>query len=104
MATSTVTLNGKTYPLSWGNLAKVRYTGVPASVRAMGGAVDIAVMVWACIAVKPNPFETWEHLAEAIQPDQIPSLVEALAPLFAEDSPEKKVTAESGPSPVSASA
>ena len=101
--TSTFTLKGHTYPLSWGNLAKVRYTGVPASVRAMGGAVDIVVMVWACVAQKPNPFETWEHLAELVEPDNIPDLVEALAPLF-EDSAEKKSISVSGPLPDSASA
>jgi hypothetical protein len=103
MTTPSVILNGKSYPLSWGNLAKVRYTGVPANVRAMGGAVDIAVMVWACIAEKPNPFETWEHVAEVIEPEQIPALVEALAPLF-EDTAEKKSTTGSGPLLDSASA
>lgn len=101
--TSSFTLNGKTYPLAWGNLAKVRYSGVPAGVRSMGGIVDIAVMLWACIAQKPNPFETWEHLAEHIKPEDIGDLAKALAPLFADDTPEKKSSVESGPLPESAS-
>lgn len=103
MSTSSFTLNGKTYPLAWGNLAKVRFSGVPAGVRTMGGVVDIAVMLWACVAQKPNPFETWEHLAEQIKPEDVPDLARALAPLFAEDSAEKKSSVASGPSPDSAS-
>jgi len=97
MATSSFTIGGKTYPLAWGNLAKVRYSGVPASVRSMGGAVDIAVMLWACIASKPNPFESWEHLAEQIQPEDIADLAKALSPLFEAETPEKKSSSASGP-------
>lgn len=103
-ATTTITLGGKSYPLAWGNLAKVRYSGVPDSVRKMGGVVDYAVTLWCCIAVKPNPFETWEHLAEQIKPEDIPEVVKALSPLFEAETPEKKSDSVSGPSPASGSA
>lgn len=102
--TSSFTIGGKTYPLAWGNLAKVRYTGVPASVRGMSGAVDLAVTLWSCIAVKPNPFETWEHLADLITPEDVGPLLEAVSPLFTQETPEKKSSSESGPSPSSDSA
>lgn len=101
MKTSTITLNGKTYPLSWGNLAKVRYTGVPTAVRSMGGVVDLAVMVWACIAVKPNPFDTWEHVAEIIKPEDVLAISDAISSLFEEDTAEKKSIEPSGLSPSS---
>lgn len=103
MANSTCIIAGKEYPLSWGNLAKVRYSGVPASVRTMGGVVDVAVMLWACIAQKPNPFETWEHLAEHIKAEDVPDLAKALAPLFEPETPEKKSSSASGPLPDSGS-
>lgn len=101
MAQSSFTLGGKTYPLSWGNLAKLRYSGIPASTRALGGGVDIAVMLWACTAQKPNPFETWEHLAEHITSEDIPALANALSPLFEIETVEKKSVNESGPLPAS---
>lgn len=103
MPVSSFTLQGKTYPLAWGNLAKVRYSGVAPSIQKMGGVVDIAVMLWACIAQKPNPFESWEHLAEQITPEDVGPLANALVPLFEAETPEKKSISVNGPSPASAS-
>jgi lipoate-protein ligase A len=99
----TVTLGGQSCPLAWGNLAKVRYSGVPFAVRKMGGLVDLSVMVWACIARKPSPFDTWEDVAEHVTDENCQALVEAVSALFPEPSAEKKSTSESGPSPDSAS-
>jgi len=99
-----VNLGGRDYPLAWGNLAKVRYSGVCDAHRKLGGGVDLAIMVWACIAQKPSPFETWEDVAEHLSNDNVDAVREQLAKVFETDTPEKKSTVENGPSPVSASA
>ena len=100
-----VTIDGKTHELVWGNLARVRYSGIPAEVRAAGGVVPMATMIWAAFAAKPHPYATWEHLAEFITPENMAELsaaLEAALPKAQDD--EKKNTCENlaGPSSTSA--
>jgi hypothetical protein len=87
----TATINGVAYPLAWGNLARIRFSGIDKSMRESDGAVQIVTMLWASLAVKPNPFPTWEHLAEHVTQDNIGELETALlASLPKAEDAEKK--------------
>lgn len=95
-----VRLAGQDYPLVWGTLARVRYSGVAKSHRDLGGAAQQAVFLWCAIAQKPNPFETWEHLAEQMDQADTGKYTEAIiAVLPAPATEEKKTTSETSPSP-----
>jgi hypothetical protein len=74
----TVTIAGKKYPLCWGQLAKIRYSGVIAAYPHARGAFGAAAMVWAAIAAKPHPFETVEHFIEAASEEELKLAFEAL--------------------------
>ena len=97
---STFTLAGKEYPLVWGNLARHRFASLPKEVRNGGGYVPDIGILWSAIAVKPNPFPTWEHVAELVGDEELPKLQEVLIALFpaAEDA-EKKTEPIPSPSP-----
>lgn len=98
-----IEIGNQSYPIAWGNLAKMRFTTIPQHVREATGPAAVAAMAWACIAAKPNPFPTWEHLAEQVSFEQAPKLLEQLNVLFEEPDAEKKSDSESGPSPESVS-
>lgn len=100
-----VVIEGKTYELAWGNLARARYSGIAPDTRAAGGVVPMITMLWASVAAKPHPYPTWEHLAEHISEKDIGPMSEALeAVLPAIPDAEKKSTSETGPLPASPSA
>ena len=102
---TTVSLDGKSYELVWGNLARVRYSGIPYETRAAVGVVPVATMLWSAIAQKPNPVPTWEHLAEHITPENMGELSEKLDSVLPKPKDEaKNGSAESGPLPDSPSA
>lgn len=99
MPDSTISIDGKSYPLAWGNLARIRFSGIPTETRQLGGVVPLATMVWAAIAQKPNPFPSWEHLAEHLTPDSIPAIETALVSVLPVADAEKKSEPLSGHSP-----
>lgn len=100
----TVSLGGKVYPLSWGALAKVRYASLPQEIRDLGAPISDATLVWASIAVKPNPFLTWEHVAEHFSKENIADIRNALDVIFTPASEEKKSSLTNEPLTDSASA
>lgn len=121
----TVTLQGREYPMSWGNMAKFRFASIPAAERALGGPSFLTQLVWAAYAGGvTHRYPTWEHLAPVVadlSKDQYDALDEAMAnalPPPAEDAkdtpaapaqPEpttaekKSDSTQSGPSPDAAS-
>lgn len=82
MNTQTITVGGKQFPIVWGTLARIRFSGLPEDVRKGGGVQALAVLLWASIAEKPNPFPTWEHLADQIDLDKIDEYDAALAAIM----------------------
>tara|TARA_R110002153_G_scaffold150344_5_gene301917 strand:- start:1404 stop:1712 length:309 start_codon:yes stop_codon:yes gene_type:complete len=96
-----IKLSNTDYAVSWGNLAKIRYSGLSSEVTSPKGVQQVAVMLWCCIAEKPNPFPTWEHLADHMDLEKVVEYSEILTELFPTD--EKKSTSENGPSPESTS-
>jgi len=101
MTLPTVKLADKEVPVSWGNLAKIRYSSLSDEVTAPKGMQQVVVMLWCCIALKPNPYPTWEHLADDLDMDLLGEYSDTLTGLF--PSVEKKSTSETGLSPESAS-
>lgn len=97
---NTVTLAGKDYKLVWGNLARIRYTGLPDTVRTAGGLVPLASMLWCAIAAKPNPFPSWEDLADVLDADNIPAVEAALVAVLPKVEEAEKKSTISEPSPV----
>lgn len=94
-----IVVEGKSYELVWGNLARVRYSGIAAEVRGLGGVVPMATMLWAAFVAKPHPYPSWEHLAEHLSPESLDGYSAALEqalPKVQDDA--KKESAESGPS------
>jgi hypothetical protein len=85
---ASINLDGKNYPLSWGKLAKVRYASVPEPLRQLEYPASEAIILWAAMAAMPNPFLTWEHVAQHLTEENLPVVSATLAELF------PKLTAE----------
>ncbi len=63
----TVKLEGRDYPLAWGNMAKFRFASIPAAQRALGGPSFLTQLVWAAFAGGvAHRYATWEHLAPIV--------------------------------------
>lgn len=79
----TVKLEGRDYPLSWGNMAKFRFASIPAPQRALGGPAFLTQLVWAAFAGGvAHRYPTWEHLAPIVAelgPDAYNALDEAMS-------------------------
>lgn len=67
LPTVTVKIEGRDYPLSWGNMAKFRFASIPAPQRALGGPAFLTQLVWAAFAGGVvHRYATWEHLAPIV--------------------------------------
>lgn len=99
----TVTIDGKVYPLAWGNRARIRFGGISSADRSAEGLMPLVTLLWSAIAVKPHPFATWDDLADLINPDDHEAnkaLDDAVMQVLPKnETPEKKSTSETGPSP-----
>lgn len=63
----TVKIEGREYPLSWGNMAKFRFASIPAAQRTLGGPAFLTQLVWAAFAGGlVHRYATWEHLAPIV--------------------------------------
>lgn len=100
-----VTLAGKSYPLAFGALARMRYSSIlPEQRLNLRYPASEAMQVWACIAINPNPFPTWEHVLGAMEEKDLEAISEALKKaLPTAPTEEKKSSSEAGPSLDSAS-
>jgi hypothetical protein len=62
-----VKIEGRDYPLAWGNMAKFRFASIPYAQRALAGPSFLTQLVWAAYAGGvSHPYATWEHLAPAV--------------------------------------
>jgi NaMN:DMB phosphoribosyltransferase len=82
MSTATVRIGDKDFALVWGSLARIRFSGLPEPVRTAGGAQALAVLLWCAVAEKPNPFPTWEHLADQLDLSDLSKYDEALVAIM----------------------
>jgi hypothetical protein len=101
MSKTTIKLGGHEYTAVWGNRAKVKYSGLSNRVTAMEGLVPLACIIWAAIIpIKNSPvLNTWEDLADHIEPDMSEELGRVILEILPSTDPEKKSSTESEPSP-----
>lgn len=85
---ASIEVAGKQVELVWGSLARIRFSGLSKEVREGGGVQAMAVLLWCAVAAKPNPFPTWEHLAEGLDLSKISEYDAALAAIMPEKNAE----------------
>lgn len=68
LPTITVKIEGRDYPLSWGNMARrMRFPSIPYDQRRLAGPSFLVQLVWAAYAGGiQHPYSTWEHLASVV--------------------------------------